>query len=154
MWNVNGKRLNDVAAAVAIGLLMAAGTAAQALENPVGASEGASVAYTECTAYKCSTTELTPEQVMQKVTPGQRSAILNKDCKSLRSEFGKYLEDYPFEFRDTAIISCIDDRATRLWITESNYRRFLANKDAVTTVAEYHEYLGSVGYTSKRLTTP
>jgi hypothetical protein len=133
--------------------MLAAAAAAQAIENPVAVGE-TSVAFTECSAYDCNTSTITPSEAVQKITASQRSAIMNKDCKALRSEFGKNLEDFPFEFRDTGIIGCVDDRPARLWITENNYHRFLANKDAVTTVAEYHDYLKTVGYSSRKLVRP
>ena len=150
MWNV----YRTIVLAAGSVTILAGAAWGQMIGNPIEAGQTSLVAYTQCEAYDCTTSSITPAEAVQKITAGQRSAILNKDCKALRSEFGKNLEDFPFEFRDSGIIDCVDDRPARLWLTERNYRRFLANKDAVTTVAEYHEYLRSVGFTSRKLLRP
>lgn len=149
--------LNRVRKAAIFGTVAAACIViSQPLEAPAQSAPNAvastrTVSYTECVLYTCNAASYTPEQVVQIISPAQRSAILNKDCKGLRSEYGKNLEDFPFELRDSAIIDCIDDRSIKLWVTENNYHRFLANRDSVTSVAEYHTYLKAIGYTSKKL---
>ncbi|MEP6945678.1 MAG: hypothetical protein ABJA02_07155 [Acidobacteriota bacterium] len=151
VWNVYRWRATIAAAAFAFAVLQPADGSAQIRENSIAFNQPAKVIYTECESYTCSSAIYSPEQVVQKISAAQRSAIVNKDCKGLRSEFGKNLEAFPFEFRDTDLIDCIDDRPMRLWMTDNNYRRFLANKDNVTSVAEYHDHLRSIGYTSKKL---
>ena len=133
------------AAALLTAVMLPAAASAQAIEAPSPFNQATTVLFTECAMYVCTTTAYSPNEVVKKITAAQRTAIVNRDCKGLRNEYGRNLESFPFEFRDTPIIDCIDDRSIRLWMTQNNYQRFVAHADTVTSVAEYHEYLRSVG---------
>lgn len=87
-------------------------------------------------------------------TAAQRAADQKRKlaCKEHRKLFGKNLEAFPGPFGDYEVISCIEKRKFRNWITDRNYAAYLRDGEVHFTLPdEYKTYLKSQGFSSKLL---